>query len=316
MPETPALLMNAESVLRWPIFRNSTSTSRVDSFVLDGMNFDDQDGGFVNEPVQFGLRAGRGVCEEDFTHLAQKFLAYVHVKNPILDIAEYKSYVSVAAENGPGWDGPSCIVVSSHVLASSCGSTRQLTDDVAHHLRIGKPRSALRIRSLQLRSRISRDNPHSSPKQHRSRSSFSLLHRRAKASWLPKTITHAHPVPLPIRRISNVLHQRHGGLVLLQSGLCAVSEFAVVSDERLDEVVGEFDECYEEVGAKTLLVLSQIGTVRCNRHPSLDLGANRFAANFNVRYPFHSVVSHHSTIQILCHPLPAKSYPHLPPNQP
>lgn len=164
MPETPALLMNAESVLRWPIFRNSTSN--VDSFVLDGMDFDNQDGGFVTEPAQPGLRAGRGVCEEDFSHLAQKFLAYVHVKNPILDIAEYKSYVSVAAENGPGWDGPSCIVVSFHVLASSCGSTRQLTDDVAHHLRIGKPRSIPRIRSLQLRPRIPRDNPHPSADHH------------------------------------------------------------------------------------------------------------------------------------------------------
>lgn len=122
MPETPAHLMNAESVLRWPIFRNPTSA--VDSFVLDGMHFEDQDGGFSCEPAQPGFKAGRGVCEEDFSHLAQKFLAYVHVKNPILDIAEYKSYVRVAAENGPGWDGPSCIVVSIHSLDSSCDGSQ------------------------------------------------------------------------------------------------------------------------------------------------------------------------------------------------
>lgn len=70
---------------------------------------------------------------------------------------------------------------------------------------------------------------------------------------------------LPVRRISNVLHQRHGGLVLLQSGLCAISKSVVVSYERWDDFVGEFDECYEEVGAEAVLVLSQIRAVRQNR---------------------------------------------------
>jgi hypothetical protein len=101
-------MMNAESVLRWPIFDGSAPD--VESFVLDCDNIPG------STSTRAGPPSGRGVCEEDFHQLSQKFLAYVHVKNPILDIDEYKTYVRRAAEYGPGWDGPSCIVVSGRTF--------------------------------------------------------------------------------------------------------------------------------------------------------------------------------------------------------
>lgn len=109
MPELPALIMNLESILKWPVFR--ASSVDTESFVLDAEDLGTTDCTVIYDTSQGGVRNGRGVCEEDFVHLSQRFLAYVHVKNPILDIAEYKTHVSVAAEHGPGWDGASCLVV-------------------------------------------------------------------------------------------------------------------------------------------------------------------------------------------------------------
>ena len=54
-----------------------------------------------------------GVREEEFNVLSKRFLAYVHIKNPILDCAEFKAYVRDVAEHGVRWDGPSCLVVCS-----------------------------------------------------------------------------------------------------------------------------------------------------------------------------------------------------------
>lgn len=95
--------MNVESIMRWPIFEGSTPD--VQSFILE---LDDR------PSIGDGLRGGGvsiGIREEDFITLSKKFLAYVHVKNPILDPAEYKAYVREAAGNGISWDGPSCLVV-------------------------------------------------------------------------------------------------------------------------------------------------------------------------------------------------------------
>lgn len=88
--------------MRWPIFEGSVPN--VQSFILE---VDDDH----TRPSIRSTVAGAGIREEDFIPLSKKFLAYVHVKNPILDPAEYRSYVWEAVSNGIGWDGPSCLVV-------------------------------------------------------------------------------------------------------------------------------------------------------------------------------------------------------------
>ncbi|KAF5622962.1 heterokaryon incompatibility protein [Fusarium sp. NRRL 52700] len=109
-PDFPSVSMNCESIMRWPIFQGLVP--EVHSFVLE-----------LDEDIESrssdarGISAGRGVQEEDFIPLSKRFLAYVHVKNPILDVKDYKKKVKEAAENGPRWDGASCLVLISCAIA-------------------------------------------------------------------------------------------------------------------------------------------------------------------------------------------------------
>ncbi|KAI1034769.1 hypothetical protein LB504_004602 [Fusarium proliferatum] len=109
-PDLPSASNNCESIMRWPIFQGLVPEAQ--SFVLE-----------LNEDVEAvssnarGVSAGRGVQEEDFIPLSKRFLAYVHVKNPILDVKDYKKKVREAAENGPQWDGASCLVLISCAIA-------------------------------------------------------------------------------------------------------------------------------------------------------------------------------------------------------
>ncbi|RSL43296.1 hypothetical protein CEP53_011770 [Fusarium sp. AF-6] len=104
IPDFPSSVINCESILRWPIFEGLVPD--VHSFILESAK---EDSGQVESTRTSSL--GRGVQEDDFIPLSKKFLAYVHVKNPILDVADYKAQVKDAAENGPRWDGPSCLVL-------------------------------------------------------------------------------------------------------------------------------------------------------------------------------------------------------------
>ncbi|KAF5543892.1 heterokaryon incompatibility protein [Fusarium mexicanum] len=111
-PDFPSASNNCESIMRWPIFQGLVP--EVHSFVLE-----------LNEDVEAGpsdarVSGGRGVQEEDFVPLSKRFLAYVHVKNPILDVKDYKNKVREAAENGPRWDA--CLSVPFHTEADVDGS--------------------------------------------------------------------------------------------------------------------------------------------------------------------------------------------------
>lgn len=53
-------------------------------------------------------RTGKGIIHDDgIMHLSRKFLALVHIKNPILDVVEFNVMVKDLAENGLRWDGSS-----------------------------------------------------------------------------------------------------------------------------------------------------------------------------------------------------------------
>ncbi|KZL84807.1 vegetative cell wall protein gp1 [Colletotrichum incanum] len=111
--DSAAASPNCEAILKWPIFRDVVP--EVESFILE-LGDDDQESPDRLKPVTAG-NLGRGVQEDDFTVLSKKFLAYVHVKNPILDVADFKTHVRDAAECGPRWDGPSCLVLIACALA-------------------------------------------------------------------------------------------------------------------------------------------------------------------------------------------------------
>ena len=54
------------------------------------------------------------INDAHIVQLVNRYLALVHVKNPILDINKLKQYAAEVAEHGIDWDGPSCLVVSKH----------------------------------------------------------------------------------------------------------------------------------------------------------------------------------------------------------
>ncbi|KAK5045720.1 hypothetical protein LTR84_009089 [Exophiala bonariae] len=123
LPEFPAARINCESILRWPIFSNIVPQTH--SFVLEFCDDESSD----NTSAAYSKNAGQArrgaysniIQEENFITLSQKFLTYVHVKNPILDVAKFKLLVREASENGPGWDGPSCLVLIACALGCLAG---------------------------------------------------------------------------------------------------------------------------------------------------------------------------------------------------
>ncbi|KAH7113704.1 vegetative cell wall protein gp1 [Dactylonectria estremocensis] len=112
-PNFPAAIYNCESVLRWPIFQGIVPD--IESFVTWPDNT--QTASSMSSWRDSGTLS-RGVQEEDFIPLSRRFLAYVHTKNPILDVAELSRYVRDAAEHGLRWDGPSCLVLITCALGS------------------------------------------------------------------------------------------------------------------------------------------------------------------------------------------------------
>jgi hypothetical protein len=88
-------------LLQWPIFEGKYPVGSI-AFPSSGTVEGELDtGGVVDEldemaPVQ----------------LVENFLAYVHIKNPILDVQSLRGYARRVSETGFLWDGISCLVVS------------------------------------------------------------------------------------------------------------------------------------------------------------------------------------------------------------
>jgi hypothetical protein len=90
-----------DSLLQWPIFEGKYPVGSL-AFPL-------------GRTAEGELDAGSGL--DDFGEVApiqlvENFLAYVHIKNPILDAQSLRVYARRVSEVGFLWDGPSCLVVS------------------------------------------------------------------------------------------------------------------------------------------------------------------------------------------------------------
>lgn len=118
---SPSIPSNAsarcESMLHWPVFRESLEPSEIaiESFVLeDDHFFDTSPSSFtptLSGPPKKLIASAYGLQENHFVPLCRKFLVHVHPRNPILEGGELMQYAKRAAEDGLGWDGPSCLVV-------------------------------------------------------------------------------------------------------------------------------------------------------------------------------------------------------------
>lgn len=107
--EKAACTVSCESILRWPTFSGLTSYQNIKSFAL--VSDDDADISSPDWPTH--IRPARpALASEDILPLCNKFQALILVKNPSMTSREFSKYAREVAENGPGWDGPSCLVVS------------------------------------------------------------------------------------------------------------------------------------------------------------------------------------------------------------
>lgn len=100
IPEAAARTSGCESLLRWPVLNGICQDQSAISFALE---------------ATFGANSHtrqQGLIQQDYIWpLCRKFLALIHLKNPILDVSEFSKYARNVTEYGPGWDGAGCLVV-------------------------------------------------------------------------------------------------------------------------------------------------------------------------------------------------------------
>ncbi|KAI1414455.1 hypothetical protein F5Y13DRAFT_178751 [Hypoxylon sp. FL1857] len=107
VPEMAARTSACESVLQWPILQGVNTGEQITSFPLQAASC---------EPTT-EQRRQLPLDQDAIWPLCQRFLVLIHVKNPVLDVSEFKRYARAAAEYGPGWDGPGCLVLLACALA-------------------------------------------------------------------------------------------------------------------------------------------------------------------------------------------------------
>ncbi|KAM5360520.1 hypothetical protein ACJZ2D_013696 [Fusarium nematophilum] len=108
LKKTAARTSACESILNWPILAGFIHVQGAVSFALEeaACNTDKQ-------------TRQQGVIDQDgIWPLCRRFLALIHIKNPILDISDFIQHAKNAAEYGPGWDEGRCLVLLARALAS------------------------------------------------------------------------------------------------------------------------------------------------------------------------------------------------------
>lgn len=128
-PENPPFGMwwtyTVEEALVWPILEFDGEINSGLDAVLD---LPDEDEGESSSEAGHGFGHGfgrppaarnhvgrirKGLDDGDTVHeFIESFLRNVHIQNPVLDPAKLQTYVSNFIENGLGWDGETCQVVS------------------------------------------------------------------------------------------------------------------------------------------------------------------------------------------------------------
>ncbi|KAL1856884.1 hypothetical protein VTK73DRAFT_8216 [Phialemonium thermophilum] len=114
VPELAARTSASESILRWPILAHFQSGHGISSFFFQSFSEDSS----TSRPLRSsGANSRASIQEHDMVPLSRQFLARIHIKNPVLDVLEFKKSAREAAECGPGWDSRSCLVLLACALA-------------------------------------------------------------------------------------------------------------------------------------------------------------------------------------------------------
>ncbi|KAH9208480.1 hypothetical protein DL95DRAFT_345425 [Leptodontidium sp. 2 PMI_412] len=120
----PSSRTTPDMILVWPIFEGKFPIDCLQAAIFDsapyGMESDDDDGGFqtnIHRPFE-SQSVTYGLQEIEVANLTERFLSLVHTKNPILDESTLRQFANAFAENGMGWDGPSCLVLLACALGT------------------------------------------------------------------------------------------------------------------------------------------------------------------------------------------------------
>ncbi|GAM87542.1 hypothetical protein ANO11243_055680 [Dothideomycetidae sp. 11243] len=122
--QMPAQKTSADAVLSWPVFEGRYSFNTLSDAVFQPHA--------SGEAERLSLRSVDLPSEERIPGLVDKFLKYVHTKNPILDVELLLEQSRKIACEGFNWDAHSCLVLLACALGSiaepfrfsSHGSTR------------------------------------------------------------------------------------------------------------------------------------------------------------------------------------------------
>lgn len=118
----PAFRTSPDKVLQWPIFEGKFEPECLVEKPFEA--------GCEKEPDEAlqcsqtwrrpaNQKVSSNWHEDDIKSLVENFLFLVHIKNPILDVDTLELYAMHVTEEGPGWDGRSCLGVSEAFFSTT-----------------------------------------------------------------------------------------------------------------------------------------------------------------------------------------------------
>lgn len=133
--QVPSSFASTDSILTWPVFGNRFGQGHIidELFIAEHLACQPVlQPGLGHDSLKFSTR---GVHEEDIPMLVDRFLHYVHTKNPILNPEWVRRKASATRENGIEWDAECCIVVC--VALRMCAYNLTGLTETASRLRLG-----------------------------------------------------------------------------------------------------------------------------------------------------------------------------------
>jgi hypothetical protein len=119
--EIPSFRTTADAILLWPIFDGKYPPEYLVDVLFESRSRDtDDECGIEQDMITFNrpkVPVSRPSYREDeVLDLVEQFLSHVHIKNPILDVETLRNYARRLVEEGPAWDGATCLVVRTLCL--------------------------------------------------------------------------------------------------------------------------------------------------------------------------------------------------------
>lgn len=100
---------SAECILSWPVFGGKWPGDLLSQEIFIGNLASTQPS--HEDPPQRSKRSKQGINEENVPILVERFLYFVHSKNPVFHTRQVRDAARKIAEEGISWDASSCIVV-------------------------------------------------------------------------------------------------------------------------------------------------------------------------------------------------------------